>query len=239
MPNANISPEEHAKSSEFIATLRKMMEIVDKISDKIPEGDYLELMKGLKKTYDYKDAETLPQIIHQVIYRDPIVQHHERRSNMRVCERTKTKDEAEDLRTGISVVCPSCNVVVRKKGLTEHRATRKCVKASQSKLLSKTTQKAKTDRETRIITHINAYRLRRADNARVFSTKIQYLKRQKELGFSDEYALRIYGEYLATKRRNFNPSGAEQHPPASRQELFDAIAWIIKEYDRVGYLDVV
>lgn len=234
MPNATISTEEHAKSAEFIATLRTMMEIVDKISDKIPEGDYLELMKGLKKTYDYKDATTLPQIVRQVIYRDPVVQHHERRASYKVSDRTKEKDEAEDLRTGISVVCPCCDVVVRKKGLTEHQATRKCKKGSQSKMLSKTTKKAKTDRETRIITHINAFRLRRADNARVFSTKIQYLKRQKELGFSDEYALRIYGNYLATKRRDFNPNGAEQPPPALRRMLFDAIAWVIKEYDQAN-----
>ena len=234
MPNATISAEEHAKSSEFIATLRTMMEIVDKISDKIPEGDYLELMKGLKKTYDYKEATTLPQIIHQVIYRDPIVQHHERRATYKVSDRTKEKDEAEDLRTGISVVCPCCDVVVRKKGLAEHQATRKCKKASQSKMLSKTTKKAKTDRETRIITHLNAYYLRRADNARVFSTKIQYLKRQKELGFSDEYALRIYGNYLATKRRDFNPDQAQETPLVSRRQLFDAIAWVIKEHDQVN-----
>lgn len=229
-----ISTEEHAKSAEFIATLRNMMEIVDKISDKIPEGDYLELMKGLKTSYDYKDAKTLTQIVRQVIYRDPIVQHHERRATYKVSDRTKEKDEAEDLRTGISVVCPCCDVVVRKKGLAEHQATRKCKKASQSKMLTKTTKKAKTDRETRIITHINAFRLRRADNARVFSTKIQYLKRQKELGFSDEYALRIYGNYLATKRRDFNPNRAEQPSPALRRMLFDAIAWVIKEHDQVN-----
>ena len=231
---ANISPEEHAKSSDFIATLRKMMDIVEKISDKIPEGDYLELMDGFKKTYDHKDAEDLPQIIHHVIYRDPVVQHHERRSNMRVCDRTKTKCDAEDLRKGISVVCPSCDVVVRKKGLAEHRATRKCKKAIVSKSLTKDVQKKTTDRETRVITYINAFRLRRADNANIFSRNIRLLKRQKELGFSDEYALRIYGHYVATQRPDFNPDQAQETPQVGRRELFSAIAWIIKEYDQAN-----
>ena len=101
-------------------------------------------------------------------------------------------------------------------------------------MLSKTTKKAKTYRETRIITHLNAFHLRRADNARVFITKIQYLRRQKELGFSDEYALRIYSNYIATKRRDFNPAQAQETPLVGRRQLFDAIAWVIKEHDQVN-----
>ena len=230
----NISAEEHAKSSSLIATLTDMMDIVEKLSEKIPEGDYLDLMNGIKKVYDYKDAKSIREIVHHVIYQDAVVQHHERRRNMRVCERTKDKDDAYCLRKGLSVVCPKCDCVVAKKGLREHQATRKCNKAMQSKSLTKDAQKKTTDRETRIITLINAYRLRRADNARIFSRNISLLKRQKELGFSDEYALRIYGNYLATKRPNFNPDGAEEYPPANRCRLFDAIAWIIQEYDKAN-----
>ena len=231
---ANISAQEHAKSSEFIATLTKMMEIVEKISDKIPEGDYLELMDGFKKTYDHKDATTLPQIVRLVIHQDPVVQHHERRSKMRICERTKDKDDAYCLRKGLSVVCPKCDCVVAKKGLKEHQATRKCNKAMQSKSLTKDAKKKTTDRETRIIAHLNAFRLRRADNANMFSRNIRLLKRQKELGFSDEYALRIYGNYLISQRPDFNPDQAQENPQISRRQLFVAIEWIIQEYDKAN-----
>ena len=47
-----ISPEEKKKSQEFINALNSLLEMVDDISQYIPEGKYLEMMNQLKLVND-------------------------------------------------------------------------------------------------------------------------------------------------------------------------------------------
>jgi hypothetical protein len=186
---ANIGATAHAESKGFIDTLTSMMEIIEKVSDKIPEGDYLELMNSLKDAYGYKGEGNITQVVHHVIYQNPVVQHHERRTRMVVNKERVTKDEAYLLKKGLSVTCELCDCVVSKRGLKEHQHTKKCWKIQQTKKLTKTTQRVTTDNEATLITKLDSARADLKATKVEFKKNINLLKRQKELEFSDEYAL--------------------------------------------------
>ena len=186
---SNIGATSHAESKGFIDTLTSMMEIIEKVSDKIPEGDYLELMNSLKDVYGYKGNGGVTQVVHHVIYQNPVVQHHERRTRMIVNKERVTKDEAYLLKKGLSVTCELCDCVVSKRGLKEHQHTKKCWKIHQTKKLTKTTQRVTTDNEAAFITRLDSVRTNLKATKVEFKKNINLLKRQKELEFSDEYAL--------------------------------------------------
>ena len=186
---SNIGATAHAESKGFIDTLTSMMEIIEKVSDKIPEGDYLELMNSLKEVYGYKGNGGVTQVVHHVIYQNPVVQHHERRTRMVVNKERVTKDEAYLLKKGLSVTCELCDSVVSKRGIKEHQHTKKCWKIHQTKKLTKTTQRVTTDNEAAFITRLDSARTNIKATKVEFKKNINLLKRQKELEFSDEYAL--------------------------------------------------
>ena len=186
---SNIGATAHAESKGFIDTLTSMMEIIEKVSDKIPEGDYLELMNSLKDVYGYKGNGGVTQVVHHVIYQNPVVQHHERRTRMVVNKERVTKDEAYLLKKGLSVTCELCDSVVSKRGIKEHQHTKKCWKIHQTKKLTKTTQRVTTDNEAAFITRLDSVRTNLKATKVEFKKNINLLKRQKELEFSDEYAL--------------------------------------------------
>lgn len=186
---SNIGATAHAESKGFIDTLTSMMEIIEKVSDKIPEGDYLELMNSLKDVYGYKGNGGVTQVVHHVIYQNPVVQHHERRTRMVVNKERVTKDEAYLLKKGLSVTCELCDSVVSKRGIKEHQHTKKCWKIHQTKKLTKTTQRVTTDNEAAFITRLDSARTNIKATKVEFKKNINLLKRQKELEFSDEYAL--------------------------------------------------
>ena len=186
---SNIGATSHAESKGFIDTLTSMMEIIEKVSDKIPEGDYLELMNSLKDAYGYKGNGGVTQVVHHVIYQNPVVQHHERRTRMVVNKERVTKDEAYLLKKGLSVTCELCDSVVSKRGIKEHQHTKKCWKIHQTKKLTKTTQRVTTDNEAAFITRLDSVRTNLKATKVEFKKNINLLKRQKELEFSDEYAL--------------------------------------------------
>jgi len=217
--NSNIGAVAHAESKGFIDTLTKMMEIVEKVSDKIPEGDYLALMDSLKEVYDYKGSGGVSQVIHHVIYQNPVVQHHERRTRMTVNKEKIVKDEAYCLKVGLSITCPKCDCVIAKRGLKEHQATTKCWKIQQTKKLSKTTQRTTTDNEATFIKKIDSARNDLKESKETFKKNIYLLNRQKELEFSNEYALADYKAF-----RGF------QHPISTRY-TFLAIEYVIEKFD--------
>lgn len=146
-----ISPEEKKKSQEFINALNSLLEMVDDISQYIPEGKYLEMMNQLKVVND--EAENPIVNIIEVLNNTAVVQEQRRRANMNI--RVLKKEQKKS-------ICPLCDTPVIHIRL--HQRNNKCKLIRRTKVLSAYSGKIETNNMEKMINGVE-----------VFSEKIYYI----------------------------------------------------------------
>tara|TARA_Y100000361_G_C10976802_1_gene246891 strand:- start:28 stop:528 length:501 start_codon:yes stop_codon:yes gene_type:complete len=134
MATANISSVEKAKSERFMKSLNKIMEVLEIVSQKIPENDYLECMNELKNLYDFNTENPIQEII-QELNNNEIVETHNRRTKMKVLIKKPAKKKE---------ICEYCDCKIRIGGMSEHHKTKKCQVIQKTKLLSALSHKEET-----------------------------------------------------------------------------------------------
>ena len=107
-----------SNSVGFITSLHNIMNLLDTITELLPEGIYLQICNELKIANSNANKLTAQEVIIQYIQiererinNNPIVVHHERMTRQ---ERKKRRvfDDATKLKNGWKM-CPNCNKIVR------------------------------------------------------------------------------------------------------------------------------
>lgn len=104
-------------------SLNKILEIVDELSNAIPEGKYLEICDNLKILNDNK---TIEEIIIE-FQQNPIVRQHRNRTTMAQIAQNVTESIRKPR-------CPYCDTEVRH--LSSHQKRMKCKNIRKTKKLS-------------------------------------------------------------------------------------------------------
>ena len=119
-----ISKQEQEKSIKFMNSLNKILEIIDELSNAIPEGKYLEICDNLKTLNDNK---TIEEIIIE-FQETSIVRQHRNRTGMAVIPPRNVRDSIKKHR------CPYCDTEVL--NLSSHQKRMKCKNIRKTKKLS-------------------------------------------------------------------------------------------------------
>ncbi len=119
-----ISQQEQEKSILFMNSLNKILEIIDELSNAIPEGKYLEICDNLKTLNDNK---TIQEIIIE-FQENPIVRQHRNRTGM---IQLPPRNVSESIR---KPRCPYCDTEVIH--LASHQQRMKCKNIRKTKKLS-------------------------------------------------------------------------------------------------------
>jgi len=124
-----ISEAEKEKSVKFMTALHQVLNIIDELSNAIPEAKYLEVMNNLKILNDNKDIK---EIIYEFVNTE-VVRRERTRTNMNVLvQRPIVKKH----------ICPFCDTSVIH--MSQHQATTKCMLIRKTKRLSALSQKEDT-----------------------------------------------------------------------------------------------
>tara|TARA_R110002012_G_C11440504_1_gene590537 strand:+ start:84 stop:614 length:531 start_codon:yes stop_codon:yes gene_type:complete len=134
----NISLVEKTKSETFMNSLTKLMEIVEKIAEKIPENDYLEFMNELKNLYDCKTENPIQEVIAEINVNE-IVNTHRRRTGMNLRKQPNYTDNHKK-------ICKYCDSKIVAKYMSDHIKTKKCKRIRETKTLSAYSSKVETDK---------------------------------------------------------------------------------------------
>jgi len=126
----NITAESKKISDDFINIINKAFEIIDEVSDKIGDGNYLELANHFKALHDFKNKMTT-----NIIYAE-----HERRTRMVLRPNQRKKTLAEKMKDKKYMKCKRCDTVITKKEYPYHRQRDKCKRIHLTKMLTLSTK---------------------------------------------------------------------------------------------------
>ena len=130
-----ITYEQSQKAKDFMNTIEALLYVIDGVSDKIPEGDYLIMMNSLKTLYGFKPDATMKTFVADV-RRNPIIIQMDKRARMKVRKQNDIMTDAFKLKNGWKI-CPLCDSIILE--LAEHQQTKKCRDCAGAKKLVKTT----------------------------------------------------------------------------------------------------
>tara|TARA_R110000868_G_scaffold55849_3_gene173389 strand:- start:135 stop:617 length:483 start_codon:yes stop_codon:yes gene_type:complete len=157
-----ISLKNSTEAKEFMATIEGLLYIVDDIADKIPEGDYLNMMNHLKTMYGFKptDGTTMSQMVAERVRQSPLVVQQERQARQNIKKLRDIKTDAEKLKNGWEI-CKLCDSIVSE--VKKHQTTKKCRDGFCSKRLVKSTGKVDNHDLKQITVMLKASRISRQD----------------------------------------------------------------------------
>ena len=143
-----ISREEHARSTDFLNTLNRLMEFVEGVLPFINEQQYLLACNDLKSLNDIHDRSSV-RVIYEYIAREvrsnPTYHQHEQRARMKIIDKRTQLTDAFKLAHG-GKVCPKCDRIVMSISL--HQFTDVCKRTHDTKRLSIKTQELDTAKLT-------------------------------------------------------------------------------------------
>jgi len=113
-------------STDFISSLTKMLDSIERISDTIKEGEYLELMGLLKDLHTFKDK----------FNDNVIVKTHRERLNSSVRSEIVQMTREEKLASDKYELCSRCDRIVISKNLYKHQRRPICKSILQKKRVS-------------------------------------------------------------------------------------------------------
>jgi hypothetical protein len=128
-----ISNTEKQKSIKFMSALQKVLNMIDELSNLIPEGKYLELMDTLKAINDNKPS-TIKDIVKGLTSNEVVV-NAQLRILMPLLGSGVTKNTKKQ-------ICEYCDTQVLYLSL--HQKTKKCMDISKTKKLSADSKKYNT-----------------------------------------------------------------------------------------------
>ena len=127
----NITAENKKISDDFINIITKAFEIIDEVSDKIGDGNYLELANHFKTLHEFKN-----KMEGNIVYIE-----HERRTRMRLRPNQRRQTLAEKLKDKKKYMkCFKCDTVITKKEYSYHIVREKCKRIYCSKMLTVATK---------------------------------------------------------------------------------------------------
>ena len=157
-----ISVDEKQKSQAFMKTINNVMEIVDFISEKLCDSEYLELCNLVKELYDINvDRDNLVQSIRAQFRDNEVVRQHERRTHMCSTEMFD-EQEVEDADNPNKVLCEKCNKFISKSYYDQHQTNTSCNRVYDAKKLTLTTNKLNTTQHQLAILRIRKLRNRQS-----------------------------------------------------------------------------
>ena len=118
--------EQKNNGPSFQEVFDTMLEAIDNISAKIPEGDYLILVNSLKKIFDMKKDVIRETVVYQFV-------EVERKRRAKPKPRAVISDEKK-IETELYTQCKFCDSLVVHKHFPRHRRTAKCIRITASKL---------------------------------------------------------------------------------------------------------
>lgn len=133
-----ISEKQKELSVNFINALTKILDIVDEISQHIPEGKYVEIMKQLKISHN-SNGELMDTIRNAVC---EINNTEQVRTARRQAEMTVIIPKP--VKTKFKHICPLCDT--RVLNIKEHQASNKCSEIQKTKKLSAKSGKEETNK---------------------------------------------------------------------------------------------
>ena len=113
-------------STDFISSLTKMLDSIERISDTIKEGEYLELMGLLKDLHKFKDK----------FNENVIVKQHRDRFNSAVRSEVAQMTREEKLASDKYELCTRCDRIVLSKNIHKHQRRAICESTLQKKRVS-------------------------------------------------------------------------------------------------------
>ena len=113
-----------------MAALNKVLEIIDELTDVIPEGKYLDICNNLKMVNDNKGIVEMVQELQN----NPVVRHHRTRTSMALIRPTPIRNKN---------ICPCCDTEVR--DVSSHQRRDKCKLIRKTKRLSALSGKEETN----------------------------------------------------------------------------------------------
>jgi hypothetical protein len=116
-----ISIQEQEKSNRFMSAINKVLEIIDELTNVIPEGKYLEICNNLKVLNDNKGIIEIIQELHD----DPVFRQHRARADMVLIRPTPIKKKN---------ICVYCDTEVL--NISNHQTRNKCKMIRKTKRLS-------------------------------------------------------------------------------------------------------
>lgn len=159
---ATISLEEKTKSQKFINLINGIMEIVDNVSSKLDDGEYLELCNKLRDMYKLKPEDNIGDYLMTELNTNEVIRENINRSAMRVrTKKNEILDDYEKLKTGDYKRCPDCSRVVCKTYFGRHKKNGVCIKTNSTKKLSASTGEVDTAKKEDLICKITAVKHRR------------------------------------------------------------------------------
>jgi len=127
----NITAESKKISDDFINIINKAFEIIDEVSDKIGDGNYLELANHFKSLHEFKN-----KLEGNIVYIE-----HERRTRMRLRPNQRRYTLAEKLKDKKKYMkCNKCDTVITRKEYHAHIGREKCKRIYCSKMLTVATK---------------------------------------------------------------------------------------------------
>ena len=127
-----ISQTEKTKSVEFNTSIKKLLNLIDDITELIPEGIYLDIMKELQVVYNCENP--IEDIVNE-INTNPLYLYHQLRAKYSILPPKKNDGR---------VLCEFCDCRVMPRCLRDHHATKKCRHIQKTKTLSAFSTKEKT-----------------------------------------------------------------------------------------------
>jgi hypothetical protein len=103
-----ISREEHARSTEFLKTLNRLMDFVEDVLPFINEQQYLLACDDLKSLNDIHDRSSVREIYEYIAHEvrnNPTYHQHEQRTKMKIIDKQTQLSDASKLANGYKV-CP-------------------------------------------------------------------------------------------------------------------------------------
>tara|TARA_R110000824_G_scaffold303273_1_gene491023 strand:- start:1328 stop:1834 length:507 start_codon:yes stop_codon:yes gene_type:complete len=161
---STISQDQKIKAEKFMRLINGVMELVDKVSSKIDEGEYLELCNNLRDLYKLNPRDNIGIYLRDELENNDVVRENVRRSNMTIrTKKTEILTDYEKLKTGGYIRCEDCSRVVSNSYYRQHKRNGVCIKTTASKKISADTGLKDTSQQEDLIckiTHIK--NLRRA-----------------------------------------------------------------------------
>jgi hypothetical protein len=125
--HGNITAESKEISDTFIGIINKAFEIIDEVSDKIGDGNYLELANHFKALHEFKNK----------LSTNTIYVEHERRTHMTIRPNQRRLTLAEKMKkTKKYMKCRRCDTVITKKEKYAHMRREKCKRIYSTKMLT-------------------------------------------------------------------------------------------------------
>ncbi len=147
-----ISQQTKETAEEFVKLIGALMNVIDDLTENIPEGKYLQICEHIKDLHGFKQDfgtnRTIVQVVQHVVEQNSVVATQQRQARMRVRSAPRALTDGEKLASGRYKPCEYCDKIISKSWYNNHiEGTEYCKIARDAKKLAiSTRQQDNSDR---------------------------------------------------------------------------------------------